>query len=409
MSPAAGLGQHQGQRQALAQMPRIASRLLGLNQQDLRLELSNLAQHNPFLELAGESERAAPASYLATQQPTLKQFLHSQLEVMPLAAQLRDDCESCLDSLDGRGFLPKAAALAKAQQIPEPRAAKALAVIRSLNPVGVGAHDLAECLLLQLAALPERPGKAKAQKLIENNFALLARGRIDKLPSDGLLMALEALRSLQPTFANDFASPAAYLVPDLAAVNDSGVWRVQPFDHEALATLHHDIAKAPPGKDGARWRALARQARAVLSALEFRSSTLLRVAQALIDRQRRFFTAGRRALRPVGLRDLALDTGLSISTISTTLRHKSLSYPGGVITLKYFLQRKTAGGHTAAAALQEAIRRIVEAEDPDHPLSDEAIMTRLQAEHGKAHRRTIAKHRKLARIPPAHLRRARSY
>ena len=403
MSPSPSLGHQQSQQQSLQQMPRVASRLLALNKQDLGQELRNLAQHNPFLEVCDEG---ASAQHFTKEQPTLKQHLHSQLAVMPLDERARDDCERCLDSLDERGFLPAMPELARAAQIAKPRTAKALAVIRTLNPVGAGAHDLADCLLMQIDATADRPGKIQARKLILHNFDKLSRGRIDKLPKGGLMPALEVIRSLSPAFASDFASPAAYQTPDLEAFSDSGVWRVRFYDHEELVSIHKYTMKPPPGRDGSEWRKLAREARTILSAVNFRGSTMLAVAQALVDRQRRFFTSGKGALVPVGLRDLAQETGFSISTISATLRHKSLAYPGGVITLKYLLQRKT-GGNISAAALQEAIRKIVEAENPDHPLSDESIMMNLQAEHGKPHRRTIAKHRQLARIPPAHIRRQR--
>ena len=152
-----------------------------------------------------------------------------------------------------------------------------------------------------------------------------------------------------------------------------------------------------------------REARSLSSAVRFRNATLLRVAQAMVDRQRAFFERGRSALAPARLRDIAADTGLATSTVAAAIAHKGIATPHGTLALKYLLQRRVTGdGRLSAAALQEAIRSLVATEDPERPYTDEQIMTALKHKCGALARRTVAKHRRLAGALPSSLRRRRA-
>ena len=379
-------------------MPRLTRDLLTLNDLALQNKLQELAADNPLLEVR---ERTMSGGQPAV--PTLTEHLANQLETMPLATTVRADALRCLGELNERGYLPPVQELATYVGLTRQRAQRAVTTIRSLSPVGVGAHDLADCLTLQLEALPPSAAVTGAQRLIKDHFSALGRGRHDLLPRTGRSAALAVIASLRPSFANNFIAPAAAIEPDLLVQRVFGVWQVTLIAPDRPVQLR--AGYADHGGSTA-WRLLARQTHALLDALSFRAATLVLVAQALVDRQRAYFEQGKLALVPVRLCDIATDIGLSISTVSATIRHKHLATPGGTIALKYLLQRKTKGhGRLAAAALQEAIKQLVATEDPALPFTDDAIMTKLQAGHGAPARRTIAKHRQRAGILPSNLRR----
>ncbi|MBF2735852.1 MAG: hypothetical protein ISN26_07275, partial [Betaproteobacteria bacterium AqS2] len=285
------------------------------------------------------------------------------------------------------------------------RARAARAAIRGLHPAGVGARDLADCLLLQLAALPATPLTKAAAKAVRDHFGLLARNRFDLLPKSCPPEVAGVIRQLKPNVANDYAAAAAYAAPDLVAAAERGYWRAR-LRAAPEVSLNEDYRAAARAAGDRRWLRLAREAGALVSGLRFRQQTLLAVAQALVDGQRGYFSEGPAALRPLRLRDLAPATGLALSTLSTVIKDKSIAGPWGTIPLRALLQRATGGGG-AAGALQESIRALARAEDPAAPLSDAALAERLHAAGVKVSRRTAAKHRERAGLLPARLRRAR--
>lgn len=393
------------QRLGTTQMPRLASRLLGLNLPGLRRELRLQAEHNPLLELLEPEVDEDERRMLAAPGPSLGEHLALQLETTPLAAQVRADALHCLVLLDDRGFLPAAAELATACGWPAKRARAARDAIRQLQPAGVGARDLADCLLLQLAAQPASDLKHAAERIIREHFDLLARNRYDLLPQSCPRAAVELIKQLQPNVASAYAQAAAYATPDLHAVNDRGYWRAQLRD-PPQAQLREDYRRAVRTSGDARWRRLARSATALLDGLRFRQRALQAIAQAMVDRQRDYFNHGPVQLRPLRLRDLAAATGLASSTVSTVIKGKSIAGPYGTVPLRFLLQRQAAGG--SAGALQADIQALVKAEDPRAPLSDAALAARLGSEHGAPSRRTVAKHRQRAGLLPARLRRDRN-
>ena len=332
----AALRQQVQQRLTQAQVPRLASKLLALSSQDLAMELLAQASLNPALEY--DEPALPPARAL---ERTLTDHLTQQIETMPLETRLRTDALRCLGSLDSRGYLPDQAGLAAENGLAPARTAKALATIRSLHPVGVGARDLADRLLMQLDEMGDGAEVKRARDLVARHFQALSRGRHDLLPKAGLHKALEIIEGLRPSFANEFAPASETLEPDLKASRVRGYWKVRLLDRCGSIWL----AEVPDAAGaGAAWRRKVREARALVGAIGFRSNALLVVAQALVDRQRAYFEHGRSRLRPVRLRDLAADTGLSVSTVAATVSNKSITSPAGTVALKYLLQRKVAGG-----------------------------------------------------------------
>lgn len=384
-------------------MPRLTSRLLQLGRQELHHELALLAEQNPLLELI---ERELPR--LATPIPTLAEHLHEQLGKTPMTERLRADATRCVASINGRGYLPATAALALATGLSPTRASAATKAIRRLDPIGVGAHDLADCMALQLAAIGTvTPTVQAARRLVRDHFPALARRRHDLLPALHRQEALAVLTTLQPRFADSFTQAATSVTPDLEAHRNAGVWQVRHRDSGLPVRIDATLAKQAQADPA--WCKMFRQANSLLGTLAFRQATLLTVAQALVDRQRGFFERGPAALVPIRLRDIAATTGFAISTVAATVQGKYLATPKRVLALKYLFQRDTGGRRRqAAASLQEAIKQLIANEDPTAPLSDQQIMLTLRLSGPAPSRRTVTKHRLAANLPAAHLRRCRT-
>ena len=380
-------------QQRQAQLPRLAARLLRLNSVQLAMELAQAAEHNPLLEV---DQAALPAVVGRTR--SLRSHLLDQLSGIsdPI---LRQDAAAVAGEADSDGRLPDAATLRRQLGLSAARISAAIGRVQVLDPAGVGARDLRECLLLQLAALPDDAAVQAARIIVRDCFAQLSRRRYDLLPMPRQDEALRLIASLNPRPGSEFAPAAVPAAPEIGIYKQGGLWRV-----ELIAGCRAAVAEAAAG--GSRqFRALARQARVLAEGLAFRRRTLLAVATAAVARQRNYCEGGAEFLRPLGMKQVAEDTGLAVSTVSTTVAGKLVRGPHGVIALKYLFQRSTRGRRDfSAAALQMAIRRVVAGEDSARPMSDAAIASRLAADGGAPARRTIAKHRAAAGIAAASLR-----
>ena len=383
-------------------MPRLASNLLLLNRQQLSAQLSVLAEQNPLIELPepGGMPRLDPPGI------TLAEHVAEQLAYTPLDKLLRADALRCLSALDQRGYLPNDRQLAKLAQLPLMRSAAASDTIRQLSPIGVGARSLVECLTLQLDALsPQTEAVRLARRIINEHNGLFRQRDLRRLaPERQLASALAVLRSLQPRFANSFAAPAKAVIPDLEVRKSAGVWQIFPLARAVPFELSADAARL---RDTSKiWRALNRQAHRLRDALEFRHATLLKVAQAMVDRQRAFFFEGNAALTPLGLSDIAATVGLSVSTISASIHSKYFAHAGKSLALKFLLQRNTCPTHPlAATALQEMLKHFIATEKSSAPLTDQHLMLLLHECGYPLARRTVTKHRIAANIIPSFLRR----
>ncbi|MCY4325437.1 MAG: hypothetical protein OXC81_05385 [Betaproteobacteria bacterium] len=381
-------------QQRQAQLPRLAARLLKLNSTQLALELAGVAEQNPLLEITPAALPALPAPG-----PSLRAHLLGQLTGIA-DRRLRLDAVALAGEVDANGRLPDVATLCRQLGLSAARIKAALARVQKLDPIGVGACDLRECLLLQLAGQPDSDVLRLAQTIVRDHFAQLSRRRYDQLPQLRLAEVLRLIASLNPRPGAGFSQEAATAAPEIQIRKSGGLWRVELLADEMPATIATGVA------GGTRqFRRLARQARVLAESLSFRRRTLLAVAAAATARQRLYCERGAAFLRPLGLQQVAEDTGLAVSTVSTAVAGKLVRGPHGVIALKYLFQRSTCGRRDfSAAALQMAIRQVVAGENPARPLSDAAIAARLAAAGGAPARRTVAKHRAASGIAAASLR-----
>lgn len=289
-----------------------------------------------------------------------------------------------------------------------------LHIIQRFDPVGVGARTLAECLAVQLGLLsPDTAGLALAQRLCREHLDALARlgparlaAQLNEDPAE-MNEAVALLRSLDPRpGAQIGASTPEYIAPDAIAYRQGGLWKVAlaPGSQPRLAINRHyeRLIGRASREDDSYLRSQLQEARWLIRSLETRADTLLKVARAIVRQQRGFLEHGSEAMRPLTLREVAEEVGLHESTVSRATTRKYLRTPRGTFEFKHFFSSGIAtehGGAASATAIQAMLRKLIEAEDPRQPLSDQRLAEILKAEGIPVARRTVAKYREAMNVP----------
>ena len=292
--------------------------------------------------------------------------------------------------------------------------------VQQFEPVGIGARDLRECLLLQLDQLPpDTPSRDDAISLVERHFEMLAGGdfntlaRASKRDVDALRRAMKLIRSLNPrpgAAVGDF--DCEYIEPDVFVSKDNGRWLVElNADTVPRVRIHDEYAglvrRGDSSADNAFLRNNLQDARWFLKSLRNRNETLLKVATQIIERQRGFLDYGEEAMKPLVLADIAYAVGMHESTISRVTTRKYMRTPRGVFELKYFFSSHVGtatGGEVSSTAIRAFIRKIVADENPNQPLSDSRIASMLAERNIEVARRTVAKYRESMAIPSSNAR-----
>lgn len=365
---------------------------------------------------AGAGERAAGAE-------TLRDHLLWQLHLGHFSQRDLGIGVAIIDAIDDDGYLRDELDAIAAALRPEIDAGpddmlQVLHRIQQFDPIGVGARDLGECLRLQLRALDkDTPGRDLAMAVTEGALA-----RLPKIGIDGLCneldckraeaeAAVQLLRSLDPRPGAQHGDlPAGtYVTPDCVIWRQQGLWRV------ALAagatpriTIQRDyeqMIRHAGGSDADYLRGRLQEARWLLKGLESRADTLLRVVRCLVREQAGFLEFGAQALHPLTLRSVAAELGLHESTVSRAIARKYVRTPRGTIPLRDFFASGIDtgnGGSASSTAIQDMIRKLVEAEDPRKPLSDARLADTLKSGGVPVARRTVAKYREALHIPASH-------
>ena len=316
------------------------------------------------------------------------------------------------------GSLPE---LAGMLGISERRMEEALAVIQSLDPPGLGARSLQECLLLQIRRDPEAPRGTR--ETVERHLKAFAQGRWDAIRSDLQLSAEEMediaryIRSLNPRPGQGFASshpPAA--VPDVIVeyadgnvnitVNDAFLPRIRLNDEYA-----RHLNDRLTGEERLYLQEKMQQAIALIRGIEKRKQTLLRVIAAILEEQRGFLEYGFFGLKPLNLKRISEKVELHESTVSRAIQHKFIQTAHGVFEIKRLFSaplKSTKGGEVSAQSVKAMIRQIILNEDKSRPLSDQQISSIMSGMGIRVSRRTVAKYRDEMRIPNYSLRSASS-
>jgi RNA polymerase sigma-54 factor len=468
MRPALQL--RQSQQLALTPQLQQSIRLLQLSTQEINQEVARLLDENPLLEredensappyATGETTVAAPAenstaaaeeqprneewdepvfsassspddeeephSELAADTPSLREHLLWQLNMSTLDARDKKIVGLLIDALDENGYLAQpleeiAELLPAELDITLDDLQTALAQLQYLDEPGIAARNLGECLTLQLKALPEdTPGRELALRLAMQHLDLLAAHDFTKLKKmlrcdDQSLRTAQALIvQLNPKPGEKYEARAAdHVVPDVIVERGKDGWRAR-LNAEAMPRLrinqlYANILQQRGEKNAQQLAGQLQEARWFIKNLQQRFDTILRVSQAIVERQHHFLEHGEIGMRPLVLREIADQLELHESTISRVTTQKFMRTPRGVYELKYFFSSGLAtesGGACSSTAIRALIKQLVGEEDPKQPLTDSRISEILAQQGILVARRTVAKYREALHILPVNLRKS---
>ncbi len=353
---------------------------------------------------------------------SLREHLSWQLGLMSIPERDRTLVQCLIEALDDDGYLTQSLvelseALPPELEIEPEELQIALKHLQYFDPTGVGARSAQECLSLQLEALPPDDTRALALAIVRNHLELLAARDFVKLKKhigcddEALRAAQSLIRGLNPRPGAQYgALDARYITPDVVVRKLRGHWIVNinsdAFPRLRINRLYADILSRQRGSSLA---GQLQEARWLIKNVQQRFDTILRVAQAIVDRQRQFFDHGEVAMRPLVLREIADILGLHESTVSRVTTQKYMATPRGIFELKYFFGSHVAteaGGACSATAIRALIKQLIGAEPPKKPLSDSQISEVLGQQGIVVARRTIAKYREALNIPPVNLRKS---
>lgn len=362
-----------------------------------------------------------------TLQINLREHLLSQLKLMPLSERDQSLALLLVDSINEDGYLEEALEDIVEQmplelEIEVLELQTALRHIQHLDPAGVGARNLSECLLLQLALLPKSTPHLALANLVAGNY-LPALGARDfaKLRKElgcdeaTLKNVQQLITSLNPRPGSAFSLIGSehYIQHEVIVKKVKGIWIASLNDGVIpklkINQLYANILKRNRDSSSQYLQSQMQEAKWMIKNIQQRFSTILRVSQAIVDRQRNFLEYGEVAMRPLVLREIADELDLHESTISRVTTNKYMLTPRGIFELKYFFGSSVAtdtGGTCSATAIRALIKQLVDQENPRKPYSDNQI-TELLAKQGiVVARRTIAKYRESLNIAPASLRKS---
>ncbi len=360
-------------------------------------------------------EDASLLEKLTPSRPSLYESLLEQLRLMPVQSeQIRACAEAIIGCLNSDGYLE--ATLPEIQALggwSEETVERALELVQSLDPPGIGARDLRECLLLQLRA---RGWEDRlAARLVREHLADLHPARLPelaerlKIPLETLREELEVIRQLDPRPGRNLgSSPPVYILPEARIVKVDDRYVIL-FDEEGLPQLRINPyyrrllrSERLPRETRDFLRDRMRSALELLRNLEHRRRAIHRVCEAIVRRQRDFLEYGPEHLKPMLLKDIAAELGLSLSTVSRIVSNKYIDTPQGLIELRRFFTegvRKENGEQISTRVLKLRIQKLIEQEDPRSPLTDDDLARLLEREGVKLSRRTVTKYRKQLGIP----------
>ncbi|GAA5194450.1 RNA polymerase factor sigma-54 [Ferrimonas gelatinilytica] len=354
--------------------------------------------------------------------------LHShllwQMELTPMTDRDRAIATTIIDAIDEHGYLTvDIEEVQEAQGLDDIDLDEVVAVLKRVqqfDPIGCGARDPAECLLVQLAQFdPKTPWRSEAISLLNDHMDLLGNRdfrtllRRTKLKEDELRAAMELIQSLNPRPGSAIsASASEYVIPDVSVSKKQGRWVVELNpDSVPKIRINEQYAALSKGArnngDSQFVRGHLQDAKWFIKSLESRNETLMKVANCIVQFQQGFLEYGDEAMKPMVLNDVAEAVEMHESTISRVTTQKFMHTPRGVYELKYFFSSHVStdsGGECSSTAIRALIKKLVAAESPKKPLSD-SKMAQLLAEQGiQVARRTIAKYREALSIPPSNQR-----
>jgi len=363
---------------------------------------------------------------------TLTEHLQWQAQMSSFSDRDRVIADAVIDSINEDGYLISTLAeicntLNKDENNEPYEQDEVMAVlhcIQNFDPLGVGGRDLAETLQLQLRVMDANtPYLEQARQVATSkNLALLANRdipglkRLLKFTQEELQQAISLIQQLNPRPGSSVhATQAAYISPDIIVRKVKGRWRAdlnaEISPKLRINQMYEKMARAGSNQtdkgDKKYLQDQLQQAKWFLKSLHSRNDTLLKVSKMIIDRQRGFLDHGAEAMRPLVLHDIAEAVEMHESTISRVTTNKYMLTPRGIFELKFFFSSHVGtvdGGTCSATAIRSLIKKLVEAEPSNKPISDSKIAKIMEAQGINVARRTIAKYRESMKIPPSNQR-----
>jgi len=439
MKQSVGLYQEQTLKLAMTQELKQAITLLQYSSHELLDFLQEQSLENPLLEL---KELEAPREFAASRVQRLRQrskagakqafsienfSRHGETLHHHIEHQLLDSClpanelqiiKRMIDYIDANGYLQEEAnAIAEQLKVPTSQVEQAIKSIQSLEPAGIGARDLKECLLLQLRRLPTR--SPLAERILEEDFTLFAEKAWKTLAKKHEISLKEIqevhdeIVKLHPRPGNlyETTEKPRYIIPDLI---------VQQLHHQFVVSLNEEIVPQIAINDkykssfssqtevDAYLQEKLQQCQWIVKSIEHRKHTLVKVMEEIVSAQLSFFLNGPSFLKPLTLKDIAERLNVHESTVSRATKEKYVQTPFGLFELKYFFSQSLTGQfdeEKSTRQVQQLVEELVKAEDKQKPLSDQQLTNLLQKQyHIAISRRTVAKYRDLLNIPSSSMR-----
>jgi len=391
---------------------------------DLRDDDRDLWQADGATSLRRAEDGDLSALDMMVADTSLAVHLHGQANLLDLPERALFMARAIIESLDDDGYLrtPLDELTSLVPVSPPATLADlqlALAVVQSLEPAGVAARSVGECLQLQLHTIPCPLARGLAQRIVADNLPLLAARDVQGLahalgePVARVEQVCDRIRRLDPRPGWRFGSTrVAYVVPDVIVRRVQSQWTVHlnpaVVPRVRLNQVYADLFKRHRSAQNTEMAGQLQEARWTLRNVEQRFSTILDVAEAIVRRQRHFLEFGTMAMKPLGLKEIADEVGIHESTVSRVTNNKYIATPIGVFELKYFFSRamvSASGSACSGTAIRGLVRDIIEAERPVAPLSDAEITRQLAQQGLVVARRTVTKYRQMLRIESVERRR----
>lgn len=351
---------------------------------------------------------------------SLQEHLVQQAELTDLDEDQSVAINYLIGSLDDRGYLTaKLADLALLAQQPLKIMQQAHAVLKTLDPPGIGAVDIQDCLLIQIEA--NQRGKSLAARILREQFQLLMRRRVPEIAKrlnadiEDVQDAIEEISNLDPSPGRKYGEDTNQVItPDVEIEKDQGNWVVR-LNNEYIPRLRISnvykeiIARGQLSKQEKEYiQEKMRSGKFLISSIEQRQQTIEKITRSILDFQFDFFEEGLSKLRPLTMTQVADAVGVHETTVSRAIAGKYIKTPHGVFPLKYFFTpgyNSGDGESLSNTTIKDMIATIIDGEDPGKPLSDQAVVNLLAEKDIKIARRTVAKYREELGILPTNLRR----
>lgn len=351
---------------------------------------------------------------------TLQEHLLNQLSTSDIDAGLREVCEMLIGNIDEAGFLQvDIEELSMDMGIPIEDLEDARAQIQSFDPVGIGAVDLRDCLLIQL----ERLGKHHSleYRIIDHHLQDLARKRYPQIAKklsvapEQITKAAEFISSLDPHPGSRFGTDTnTYVTPDVTVEKVGSEWVVTMNNEQVprlrISNAYKDMMANGSGKDAKVYiRDKIRAGKFLIKSIHQRQQTIQSIASEIVKRQKEFLEQGSSKLKPMNMAQIADEVGVHETTVSRAVSGKYMQTPQGVFEMKYFFTtgyETETGESLSNTSVKEALGELVEKENTKKPLSDQRLVQELEKMGIKIARRTVAKYREELNILPSHMRRS---